>query len=151
MMERGETVIWDRLGGVVEHHIQQANITAQKQKPPSTHVVWQPSSCHPKASTLTRSNSSSTISNHITFDRNFCEMVKLCRSRELKDLFESMWRRHRLRYQASSVPVWMESMQLLMKCCNWVCYTKRNEGGLSIRRGTIYICICIFIFIYRNI
>ena len=29
-VEGGETLIWDRLGGVVEHHIQLASITAQK-------------------------------------------------------------------------------------------------------------------------
>ena len=36
-MEGGETLIWDRLGrsGRASH----PNITAQKQKPPSTHVV----------------------------------------------------------------------------------------------------------------
>ena len=38
-VEGGETLIWDRLGGVVEHHIQLASITAQKRKPYSTRVT----------------------------------------------------------------------------------------------------------------
>ena len=143
-MDGGETLIWDRLGrnGRASHPTSQHY--SQKQKPPSRHVAWQPSSYRPKASTLIPSNSSSTIANHITSDRNFCEMVDICRSRKLKGSFESMWRRrHRLRCQASSVPVQMENMQLLTKCCNWVFYMKNNKGYLSIHRCTIYLYIVV--------
>jgi len=118
-MDGGETLIWDRLGRsgrashpTSQHYSPEAKATFKARGVTTKFLP-------PKGKYFNPSNSSATISNHITSDRNFCEMVDICRSRKLKGSFESMWRRrHRLRCQASSVPVQMENMQLLTKCCN---------------------------------
>ena len=71
-MEGGQTLIWDRLGrsGRASHPTSQ-HYSPEAQATFTAHGVTTMFLPPPKASTLTPSNSSSTTSNHITFDRNF--------------------------------------------------------------------------------